>query len=144
MELSTKNLGAQTELQCLTYLHGLGYDISIPWGDNARYDFILDVKGKLYKIQVKTSRQTEEGVYRFNCKSTYVNAKGNRTENYKPDEIDYFCTFIQNRCYLIPVLEAGKSEKVMRFVPLKNGQIKDVIFADIYLAEVQIDKIIFN
>ena len=63
--LSTKAQGAQTELQCLTYLHGLGYDVSIPWGDNARYDFVLDVNHKLYKIQVKTSHKTEEGVYRF-------------------------------------------------------------------------------
>lgn len=63
--LSTKAQGAQTELQCLTYLHGLGYDVSIPWGDNARYDFVLDVNHKLYKIQVKTSHKMEEGVYKF-------------------------------------------------------------------------------
>lgn len=50
MSLSTKDLGAQTELQCLAYLHRLGYNVSIPWGDNARYDFILDIAGKLYKI----------------------------------------------------------------------------------------------
>lgn len=31
MSLSTKDLGAQTELQCLAYLHGLGYNVSIPW-----------------------------------------------------------------------------------------------------------------
>lgn len=142
MELSTKSLGAQTELQCLTYLHGLGYDVSIPWGDNARYDFILDVAGKLYKIQVKTSRKSEEGVYRFNCKSTYVNAQGNRTTNYSPNEIDYFCTFIEEKCYLVPILETGKSEKVMRFISPKNGQIKDVVFADTYLAEAQIKKLI--
>ena len=49
MSLSTKDLGAQTELQCLAYLHGLGYNVSIPWGDNARYDFILDIAGKLQK-----------------------------------------------------------------------------------------------
>ena len=125
MSLSTKDLGAQTELQCLAYLHGLGYNVSIPWGDNARYDFILDIAG----------------VYRFNCKSTYLNTKGNRTVNYKPDEIDYFCTFIEEKCYLIPILETGKTEKVMRFTPPKNGQIKDIIFADTYLVETQIEKL---
>ena len=141
MSLSTKDLGAQTELQCLAYLHGLGYNVSIPWGDNARYDFILDIAGKLYKIQAKTSRKSEDGVYRFNCKSTYLNTKGNRTVNYKPDEIDYFCTFIEEKCYLIPILETGKTEKVMRFTPPKNGQIKDIIFADTNLAETQIEKL---
>ena len=48
--VNVKAIGAHTELQCITYLHGLGYDISIPWGDNARYDFVLDVNHKLYKI----------------------------------------------------------------------------------------------
>ena len=43
---NTKHLGSLTELQCITYLFGLGYDISIPYGDNSSYDFILDVNGK--------------------------------------------------------------------------------------------------
>ena len=63
--INVKAIGAQTELQCITYLHGLGYDISIPWGDNARYDFVLDVNHKLYKIQCKTSSLNDEGVYHF-------------------------------------------------------------------------------
>ena len=62
---NTKHLGSLTELQCITYLFGLGYDISIPYGDNSSYDFILDVNGKLLKLQCKTSRLKEDGVYKF-------------------------------------------------------------------------------
>lgn len=139
--LSTKARGAQTELQCITYLHGLGYDISIPWGDNARYDFVLDVENKLYKIQCKTSSKQEEGVYKFQCRSTYINSQGNRTASYNSNEIDYFCTFIEGKCYLVPLKETSKREKVMRFVKPKNNQTKGITFAQDYLAEVQIERL---
>lgn len=139
--LSTKAKGAQTELECITYLHGLGYDISIPWGDNARYDFVLDVNHKLYKIQCKTSSLQEEGVYKFKCNSTYVNTQGNRNESYSAEEVDFFCTFIEGKCYLIPFSETSKREKVMRFVKPKNGQVKGITFAQDYLAESQIERL---
>lgn len=143
-ELDSKAKGAQTELECITYLHRLGYNISIPWGDNARYDFVLDVNDKLYKIQCKTSREDTEvkGVYRFNCQSTYVNSKGNRTAGYTEKDIDFFCTFIEGKCYLVPLSETSKKEKVMRFVPPKNNQTKGITFAQDYLAEIQLEKLI--
>ena len=50
---NTKKLGNLTELQCMTYLYELGYSISIPFGNADKYDLILDVKDKLYKIQIK-------------------------------------------------------------------------------------------
>lgn len=140
--LTTKAKGAQTELECITYLHGLGYNISIPWGDNARYDFILDVKHKLYKIQCKTSLKKEEGIYKFQCKSTRINSQGNYITFYTKDDIDFFCTFIENKCYLIPIEETSRREKVMRFIPPKNNQHKKVTFANEYLADTQIQKLI--
>ena len=139
--LSSKALGAQTELQCLTYLHGLGYDISIPWGDNARYDFVLDVNHKLYKIQVKTSHLIEEGVYKFQTRSTYINTKGSYSNSYSEEDVDFFATYINDKCYLVPLAETNKRDKVMRFVKPKNNQIKGITFAQQYLAEEQLKKI---
>ena len=139
--LTTKAKGAHTELQCITFLYGLGYDVSIPWGDNARYDFVLDVNHKLYKIQVKTSHEVEPGIYKFQTRSTYVNAKGNRTEGYTADDVDFFMTVINNECYLVPLAETNKREKVMRFVPPKNNQTIGVTFAQEYLAEKQLAKL---
>ena len=136
--LDTKAVGAQTELQCITYLHGLGYNISIPWGDNARYDFVLDVNNKLYKIQVKTARIKSEGVYVISTKSTSMNRSGNKIKHYTKDDIDYFATFIKNQCYLIPFKETSRSEKTLRFLPPQNNQIKNITFAQNYLAEEQL------
>lgn len=139
--VNVKAIGAQTELQCITYLHGLGYDISIPWGDNARYDFVLDVNHNLYKIQCKTSSLKEEGVYKFQTSSSRANTKGMTRISYEKEDVDYFCTFIDGKCYLIPFDETASREKVLRFVPPKNNQVKGITFAQEYLAENQLAKL---
>lgn len=141
MSLSVKSLGTHTELQCITYLHGLGYTISLPVGDDARYDFVLDVNHKLYKIQCKTAHKIDDGVYSIQTKSTYVNRHRNRVVPYTKEEIDYFSTFIDGKCYLIPIEEVSHKGKVLRFVKPKNNQINGVTFAQDYLAERQIAKL---
>ena len=83
--VNTKHIGALTELQCITYLFNLGYDISIPFGDNCSYDFILDVNHKLYKIQAKTSRLIEPGVYKFSCCKKRINSHKNIRKFYKKE-----------------------------------------------------------
>lgn len=55
MILNSKQKGNLTELQCLAAFGQYGYTISIPYGDCARYDFIVDINNKLYRIQCKTS-----------------------------------------------------------------------------------------
>lgn len=138
--VNTKHIGALTELQCITYLFELGYDISIPFGDNCSYDCILDVNHKLYKIQVKTSRLIEPGVYKFSCCKKRVNSHKNIRKLYQENEVDYYATFIENKCYLIPFGEASDN-KTMRFVAPKNNNSKNITFANEYLAEKQIEKL---
>ncbi len=50
MNLSSKEKGNLTELQCLTAFYELGYKACIPYGEDSRYDFILDVDGILLRI----------------------------------------------------------------------------------------------
>ena len=53
MELDTKKKGNLTEMQCMSAFMAQGCGVSIPFGDNSKYDFIADVDGHLLKIQVK-------------------------------------------------------------------------------------------
>jgi hypothetical protein len=50
MELSQNQKGSLTELQCITAFLAKGAEISIPYGNHARYDFIADIDNKLLKI----------------------------------------------------------------------------------------------
>lgn len=125
MELETKQKGNLTELQCITACYAAGYNVSIPYGENSRYDFILDVDGKLLKIQVKTSRlkktiKNPKDAIIFTCKSVNVNSKGNICHRYTKEQIDYFATFWDGKCYMVPVEECSV-EKTLWFNSPANG-----------------------
>ena len=70
-----KQKGNLTELQCITAFYEIGYSVSIPYGENSRYDFIADVNGHLIRIQVKTSSTKDDGkTYTFSCRSSRTNS----------------------------------------------------------------------
>jgi len=132
--LSTKAKGNLTELQCITAFYELGYQVSIPYGENSRYDFIADINGKLIRVQVKTASicKDTEGAISFSTRSTRINSTQNISHSYTKEEIDYFATYWENKCYLIPINETASTKKTLRFNPPKNGQIKGIKFAAEY------------
>ena len=140
MQLTSKQKGNLTELQCLAAFMEQGCGISIPYGDNSKYDFIADIDGKLLKIQVKTSSLKDENAIMFSCRSTHVNCKGTINERYTSQDIDFFATYWNNQCYLIPVNECSVS-KTLRFTPPKSGQLKGITFAKDYELVKQLQKI---
>lgn len=132
--MDTNTKGKITELEVLTYVTKLGISVSIPYGDKDRYDQIWDVNKKLYKIQVKTSKWKEENKsFVFKCKTTYLRSSGYKESYYTKDDIDFFATFFNGKCYLIPVEECS-TQKVLRFEPPANHQ-KDYNKAENYEVE---------
>ena len=140
--LESKQKGILTELQCITAFNQLGYHISIPYGENSRYDFIADIDGFLIKVQVKTAspRKGTDNAIKFSCTSTRVKTNGCQNRRYTADEIDYFATFYDNTCYLIPIAECS-TEKTLRFQSPANGQKKGISFAKDYELSLQIEKL---
>ena len=103
---------------------------------------MADINGKIIKIQVKTSQgQDNDSYLEFECRnSKYKNGHHVHTK-YSADEIDYFATYFNNKCYLIPTTECS-TQKRLRFVPPKNGQTKNISFAKDYELEEVLKKII--
>lgn len=131
--MDTNLKGTITEVECQLYFLKKGYNVSIPLSP-ARYDFILDTGERFYTVQVKTSRPTESGFMFSTCSSHFVNGKVTHS-SYEKDNIDFFCTCFNEEVYLIPVSECGKTEKNLRLIPTKNGQVKGISFAKDYIAE---------
>lgn len=126
--------GCITELKCKLYFMEIGYTVSTP-ENPMRYDFILDTGKKLFRVQVKTAVFTKEKLTITTNSTRFMNGRWEHM-TYGPEEIDYFCTWADGKCYLIPISEcSGQQEKSLRFEPAKNGQIKRVSFAKDYLAE---------
>ena len=127
-------------MQAILAFMKLGYNVLIPYGDCEHYDFVVDYKGKFLKIQCKTSSPIEENIsYRFSCRSSHKVNGTTKMIKYNETEIDYFATCIKDKTYLIPFSETG-SDKILRFVAPKNGQIRGINFAKDYELEVSLSR----
>lgn len=139
----TKRVGNIAELEVLTYATKLGYQVSIPFGDRARYDQIWDVNGRLFKVQIKAAHPlvSGEGI-EISCKSS--NRKGGKSVNrrYTPDEIDFIASYYEGKCYLIPITETSSRSKKLRFIHPRNNQLSCINWAYDYEVEKVIQKFI--
>lgn len=125
--------GKLTEVNVLKYFLELGCIVSTP-EIPCQYDFLVDTGKKIIKIQVKTCRE-DDGVIKFSTSSMTHNSNGYIKRRYTEDMVDYFCTYYNNECYLVPLNKCGSKEKKLRLVPTKNGQIKNIYFAKDYIAK---------
>ena len=56
-DFTTNHKGDITEVECILSFLKLGFKVSIPYGEDTKYDLILDVGNKLFKVQCKTSKE---------------------------------------------------------------------------------------
>lgn len=140
--MNSKQIGNITEIQVMLGFLQLGYNVLTPYGDCERYDFVVYVNGKFVRIQVKTSKLSEDGTkFSFNTASThYVNGKCVH-DTYTKDDIDYFATVYDGQVYLIPVEEGSNRSKSLRLEPTKNGQTQRITWAKDYKLEEVVKKL---
>lgn len=136
--MNTKKVGNLTELQCATRLYEIGCAVSIPFGNSERYDLIIDWNNKLYKVQVKHANEhlDESGTIdyiTFECRWQGHNSTGYTQHKYSAEDTDFFATFYNNECYLVPQAECS-NVKTLRLKPPKNNQKKGISFLENYVA----------
>ena len=104
-------IGDITEYRFALYYMEHNIPISKPMNNNLPYDFIIDLSGKLLKIQVKTGYDSPGNeVFMFNTRSTSKNYTEISTKNYI-GLIDGFITCykeLPNKFYYIPIEKALK------------------------------------
>lgn len=139
--MTSKDIGNITEVSCMLEFMKLGYPVLTPYGDCQRYDFVVEINNKFYRIQSKTSNDShiDEGYIVFRGDNTTTKNGNIIHHQYTDNEIDFFSTFYNGKCYLVPVNECSK-EKRLRFTPPKNGQIKGITFACNY----ELEKVVAN
>jgi len=109
-----KTQGDNAELKFMLLSHELGYIISKPFGDNSKYDLIIDNGNDLEKIQIKsTSRKdTSSGMDCYNC---LVCSGLKQKQKYNEKDVDFIVIYVipENTWYKIPVKEIkGKTVKL--------------------------------
>jgi hypothetical protein len=102
-----------------------------PFGDNQRYDLVVDEEGVFKRIQCKTGR-LKDGAISFNtCSSSYH--RNGQKHSYH-GQIDYFGVYCpeSRKCYLVPVEDVGTRQAKLRVEPAANSQEKNIHWAEDY------------
>lgn len=114
--------GITTELIVAQKFIEKGYIVSIPYGNNSRYDMIVDTDKDCYRIQVKHASLNDNGSYTVNTSNTVSTTVGNSRKYYTKKDVDFIVTVIEDQLVVIPVemIEHSQS-KVFRTVLPKYG-----------------------
>ena len=132
----TQAKGNITELQVIIKFISMGFECSIPYGSQAKYDLLVDLgQGEIIRIQVKKARWADNGkTIVFSCSSQTTNTQKTVRHSYTKEQVDYFATCWEDNVYLIPVDECS-TQKQLRIVPKEIGTPNTVNMAEDYLVE---------
>lgn len=111
--MNTKEIGEKSEAIILAHLIKLGYSVSLPFGDNQRYDMIIDKRnGKLLRAQCKTGK-FKNGIIDFNTCSK--NRDTNEPLNYR-GQIEIFLIYCPDldKVYEVDVNKAPLNSMFLR------------------------------
>ncbi len=108
-----KRRGEWVELQFMARAAAHGFTVSRPWGDSARYDFVVEKRGRFRRVQVKSTLQTAKhkqgprGAYLCNTTSR---SPDRRLRPYKRNEVDFFALYVipLDLWYIIPLADLRK------------------------------------
>jgi hypothetical protein len=130
--MDTKEIGELSEAKVLVELKSLGFTVSTPFGDNAKYDLIFDDGSSLHKVQVKTGRLKDRGVVSFNTATRGHNTDNTYQKEYTEEDIDVFVVYCpQNEnLYAVDVEDAPNSSMSLRVEEPGNGQTKGINMAE--------------
>jgi len=136
---NNKTIGERSEAIIMAKLLEVGYGVLMPFGDNRRYDLVIeDADGSFFRIQCKTGWVENSGAYiQFKTASSYYHTKAGRTSHGRRDyrgQIDFFAVYCSDtrRVYLVPVNHVGTANASLRLLPTANKQEKNVRWAKDY------------
>ena len=120
--MNTKVIGDISQLHLMAALARLGYTVLSPFGDNQRYDLVIESTDGFQKVQCKTGKVYGDTI-RFRTSSSYAH-RGRPAKSYI-GEVDFFGVYCPDngKCYLIPIDVCPSIQMVLRLTPAKNGQL---------------------
>lgn len=130
-----KEQGERSERRVIAALLDHGYDVLIaPYGENRRYDLVLDLGDRFVRVQTKTARLTSDGGALVAATSSFAGLGAARRRVQYSGQIELFAIFSPHtgQVYLVPVGACPGSEVRLRLSPAKNGQTLGVRYATDY------------
>jgi PD-(D/E)XK nuclease superfamily protein len=104
----------------------LGLPVYTPLTEHSRYDLVIEIGGKLEKVQCKWGRhRPEEGIVSVQLQQSRCTPGGYVHNSYEAGEVDLVAVYCGalDRCYLLPEpLFVGRRAVYLRLDPTRNGQ----------------------
>jgi hypothetical protein len=120
-----KTIGDRTTMAVMQALHLAGYALLVPFGENVRYDLVIDDTRQLSRVQCKTGR-LRDGAVRFAVCSCYGHhANPGKARRDYLGQVDYFAVYCPETTgvYLIPIGDLQvRVRGALRVEPSRNGQ----------------------
>jgi len=113
---NTKDRGDETEARVIQDLIASGHSVSLPFGDNDKYDLVVDDGSELHRVQCKTTWQNKDETIRFNTHSQTTRSGEYHEETYQ-DEIDAFMIRYPETetLYWVDIADATSQKMELRF-----------------------------
>ena len=131
-----KSIGDRTTLAVMMALDAIGARFLVPFGENARYDLVIDEQTRLARVQCKTGR-LRRGAVSFRVCSMYLHHPNPKihSRDYH-GEVDYFAVYCRETTgvYLVPIADLPtKTSASLRVEPARNSQRRRIRSASDYL-----------
>lgn len=130
--MNPKQIGERSEGMVLCRFLQLNWIVLMPFGDNQRYDFVIERGNGFEKVQVKTAR-LRNGAVEF-CPFSSQQHRGKGVKGYK-GQCDYFAAYCPDteKVYFIKVDDCCDKGVKLRIDAAKNNQKINVRFAKDYI-----------
>jgi hypothetical protein len=115
------------------------YDvILLPFGENQRYDLVVEYLGSFIRVQCKTGRLYGDVIHFNACSSVYHHPNAPQRDDKSRDyrgAADFFGVYCRENdsVYLVPVEVVGTRSGTLRLGATRNSQQKGVRWARDYL-----------
>jgi hypothetical protein len=125
--MNTKAVGERTEGVLLAHLLKLGKSVALPFGNNQRYDLVVDDGDKLLKAQCKTGRMKNGCVVFWACSTNGFTGK---KTGYR-GQVDVFLVHCPDtdKFYQVPAELVGVTMVTLRVNAPRNLQKCDIRWA---------------
>lgn len=128
---NTKTIGETTEAIVLAEFVKAGFPVLLPFGDNQRYDLVIEAGGRFLRVQCKTAHRghsgsgRQDGCIRFKARSGGFGPGDPVTSRSQPyrNQADLFAAYspFTAKVYVLAVAEVPETDVWLRLTPAKHG-----------------------
>lgn len=125
--VNTKAIGEISEAVILAEFLRAGFPVLLPFGDNQRYDMVVEADGGFLRVQCKTARRIQGGAVLCFSAHSGVWGVGDRAVSRKQPyrgEADLFAVYSPDtrQVYILEVGQVPVTDVWMRLEPVRNNQ----------------------